>query len=43
LSHNGAPFAVTTIETEGGMAHKVFVTLNPDKLARVRAPQGASS
>ena len=43
LSRNGAPFAVTTIETEGDKVRKVFATLNPDKLAHVRAPQGASS
>ena len=43
LSRSGAPFAVTTIETEGDKVRKVFATLNPDKLAHVRAPQGASS
>jgi RNA polymerase sigma-70 factor (ECF subfamily) len=43
LSRNGAPFAVTTIEIEGDKVRRVFATLNPDKLAHVRAPQGASS
>jgi hypothetical protein len=43
LSRNGAPFAATTIEVEGDKVRKVFVTLNPDKLAHVKAPQGASS
>ena len=43
LSRNGAPFAVTTIEIEGDKVRRVFATLNPDKLAHVRAPQGASN
>jgi hypothetical protein len=34
---------VTTIEIEGDKVRKVFATLNPDKLAHVRAPQGPSS
>jgi hypothetical protein len=42
LSRNGAPFAVTTIETEGDKVRKVFVTLNPDKLDHVKAPKRAS-
>jgi RNA polymerase sigma-70 factor, ECF subfamily len=43
LSRNGGPFAVTTIEIEGGKVRKVFVTLNPDKLDHVKAPKRASS
>ncbi|HZZ21885.1 MAG TPA: RNA polymerase sigma-70 factor [Roseiarcus sp.] len=42
LSRGGAPFAVATIETDGDRVCKVFATLNPDKLAHVKAPQGAS-
>jgi RNA polymerase sigma-70 factor, ECF subfamily len=42
LSRNGAPFAVTTIEIESDKVSKVFATLNPDKLARVKAQRGAS-
>jgi RNA polymerase sigma-70 factor (ECF subfamily) len=42
LSRNGASFAVATIETDGDRVRKVFATLNPDKLAHVNAPQGAS-
>jgi hypothetical protein len=34
---------VTTIEIEGDKVRKVFTTLNPDKLARVNAAQGASN
>ena len=34
---------MTTIEIEGDKVRRVFATLNPDKLARVKAPQGASS
>jgi RNA polymerase sigma-70 factor, ECF subfamily len=42
LSRGGAPFAVVTIETDGETVRKVFATLNPDKLAHVKLPQGAS-
>ncbi len=42
LSRSGAPFAVAAIETDGEKVRKVFATLNPDKLAHVKAPQGAS-
>ena len=42
LSRDGAPFAVAAIETDGEKVRKVFATLNPDKLAHVRPPQGAS-
>jgi RNA polymerase sigma-70 factor (ECF subfamily) len=42
LTRNGAPFGVATIETDGDKVRKVFATLNPDKLAHVKAPQGAS-
>jgi RNA polymerase sigma-70 factor, ECF subfamily len=42
LSRNGVPFAVATIETDGEKVRKVFATLNPDKLAHVKAPQGAN-
>jgi RNA polymerase sigma-70 factor (ECF subfamily) len=41
LSRNGAPFAVAAIETDGDKVRKVFATLNPDKLAHVKAPLGA--
>jgi len=43
LSRSGTPFAVATIETEGDRVRKVFATLNPDKLAHVKAPLGASA
>jgi RNA polymerase sigma-70 factor, ECF subfamily len=43
LSRSGAPFAVATIESEGDRVRKVFATLNPDKLAHVKAPLGASA
>jgi RNA polymerase sigma-70 factor (ECF subfamily) len=42
LSRDGAPFAVATIEADGERVGKVFATLNPDKLARIRLGQGAS-
>jgi RNA polymerase sigma-70 factor (ECF subfamily) len=38
LSRDGAPFAVATIETDGDKVRKVFATLNPDKLAHIKAP-----
>jgi RNA polymerase sigma-70 factor (ECF subfamily) len=41
LTRDGAPFAVAAIETDGEKVLKVFASLNPDKLAHVRAPQGA--
>jgi RNA polymerase sigma-70 factor, ECF subfamily len=41
LSRDGAAFAVATIETDGEKVRKVFATLNPHKLAHVKAPRGA--
>jgi hypothetical protein len=33
---------VAAIETDGDKVRKVFATLNPDKLAHVKSPLGAS-
>jgi len=36
ISRDGAPIAVATIEIDGDRIQKVFATLNPDKLGRLR-------